>query len=54
MEVQCSCEPMYRLRFFICPLGVGVDLEVLGLVLQWWEQTQVYLIELNLVAWPST
>jgi len=25
-----------------------------GMVLQWWEQTQVYLIELNLVAWPST
>ena len=30
MEVQYSCEPMHRLRFFICPFGVGVDLGGFG------------------------
>ena len=30
MEARLSCETTYQLRFFICPFGVGVDLEVLG------------------------
>jgi len=30
MEVQESCELTHRLRIFICPLGVGVDLGVWG------------------------